>query len=133
VLDIEPEIEDAEDARELEEFSSEIRFSGVSFAYEPGRPVLEKVDLRARRGEITAIVGPTGSGKTTLVSLLLRLFDPDEGRIEIDGVDHRTAGEPALRDDHPREHPLLRARGQRCARARGSPRCLLGRVCRRAA
>ena len=97
VLDIEPDIEDAEDARELEEFSSEIRFSGVSFAYEPGRPVLEKVDLRARRGEITAIVGPTGSGKTTLVSLLLRLFDPDEGRIEIDGVDLRDLKLESLR------------------------------------
>ena len=97
VLDIEPEVEDAEDARELEQLSSEIRFSGVSFAYEPGRPVLEKVDLRARRGEITAIVGPTGSGKTTLVSLLLRLFDPDEGRIETDGIDLRELKLASLR------------------------------------
>ncbi len=97
VLDTEPEVEDAEDARKLEDFSHEIRFSGVSFAYEPGRPVLEKVDLRARRGEITAIVGPTGSGKTTLVSLLLRLFDPDEGRIEIDGVDLRAFELESLR------------------------------------
>ena len=97
VLDIEPEVEDAEGARELEQLSSEIRFSGVSFAYEPGRPVLEKVDLRARRGEITAIVGPTGSGKTTLVSLLLRLFDPDEGRIEIDGIDLRELKLASLR------------------------------------
>ena len=97
VLDIEPEVEDAEDARELEPLSSEIRFSGVSFAYETGRPVLEKVDLRARRGEITAIVGPTGSGKTTLVSLLLRLFDPDEGRIEIDGIDLRELKLASLR------------------------------------
>ena len=97
VLDIEPEVEDAEGARELEQLSSEIRFSGVSFAYEPGRPVLEKVDLRARRGEITAIVGPTGSGKTTLVSLLLRLFDPDEGQIEIDGIDLRELKLASLR------------------------------------
>ncbi len=97
VLDIEPEVEDAEDARQLEDFSSEIRFIGVSFAYEAGRPVLEKVDLRARRGEIIAIVGPTGSGKTTLVSLLLRLFDPDEGRIEIDGVDLRALKLESLR------------------------------------
>ncbi|MEE9282030.1 MAG: ABC transporter ATP-binding protein [Myxococcota bacterium] len=97
VLDLEPEVEDAEDARALPGFERDIRFVGVSFAYEPGRPVLEKVDLRARRGEITAIVGPTGSGKTTLVSLLLRLFDPDDGRIEIDGIDLRELELESLR------------------------------------
>jgi ABC-type multidrug transport system fused ATPase/permease subunit len=61
----------------------------VTFGYEPEHPVLREIELTANAGEITALVGPTGSGKSTLVSLLLRLFDPDHGRIEVDGQDLR--------------------------------------------
>jgi ABC-type multidrug transport system fused ATPase/permease subunit len=66
-----------------------IVLGGVSFAYEPGRPVLSGVDLEIRRGETVAIVGPSGSGKTTFGDLLLRLFDVEKGAIRYDGTDIR--------------------------------------------
>jgi ABC-type multidrug transport system fused ATPase/permease subunit len=67
----------------------DIVLHGLSFSYEPGRPVLSGVDLEIRRGETVAIVGPSGSGKTTLGDLLLRLFDVEEGTIQYDGTDIR--------------------------------------------
>lgn len=88
-VDMRPEVSDADDATPMPPFRDSVAFRGVSFGYDPSRPVLENVDLVARAGEITALVGPTGSGKSTLVSLLLRLFDPDEGVIEVDGRDLR--------------------------------------------
>ena len=84
ILDIEPEIEDEEDAIPLESIGDEIRFDQVNFSYEPDRPVLNDVTFTARPGTVTAIVGPTGSGKTTVMSLLLRLYDPASGSISID-------------------------------------------------
>ena len=66
-----------------------IRFENVSFAYDEGRGGVRKLDLAIRPGETLAIVGPTGAGKSTLVSLALRLFDPDEGRITLDDIDLR--------------------------------------------
>ena len=74
----------------------EIRFQGVSFHYIPGTPVLRDVDLRVRAGETVAIVGPTGAGKTTLASLLLRYYDATEGRVTVDGVDVRDADRGSL-------------------------------------
>jgi ABC-type multidrug transport system fused ATPase/permease subunit len=73
-------------ARPLE---ASIVLEGVSFSYEPGRPVLQDIDLEIRRGETVAVVGPSGSGKTTLADLLLRLFDVDRGAIRYDGIDIR--------------------------------------------
>ncbi|MEE2703792.1 MAG: ABC transporter ATP-binding protein [Myxococcota bacterium] len=90
VLDLEPDIQDATDAIGLPPFERAIAFEGVSFRYEPERPVLEDIEFEAYPGAITAIVGPTGSGKSTLMALLLRLFDPDAGRILIDGRDLRS-------------------------------------------
>jgi ATP-binding cassette subfamily B protein/subfamily B ATP-binding cassette protein MsbA len=66
-----------------------VRLEKVSFGYEPGRPVLSGIDLELTPGQMTALVGATGAGKTTMVSLLPRLFDPSEGRVLIDGVDLR--------------------------------------------
>jgi ABC-type multidrug transport system fused ATPase/permease subunit len=97
LLDLEPEIADAPDAIPLAEIREEIAFEHVSFAYEPGRPTLRDVSLEARTGEVCAIVGPTGSGKTTLMALLLRLFDPSEGRIAVDGRDLRDLQVDSLR------------------------------------
>jgi ABC-type multidrug transport system fused ATPase/permease subunit len=96
-VDQQAEVQDAEDAVPLETFSDAVTFENVSFCYQPDRPVLREVDLVARAGTITALVGPTGSGKTTLVNLLLRLFDPDDGKIEIDGVDLRHIALASLR------------------------------------
>ncbi|MCS5635562.1 MAG: ABC transporter ATP-binding protein/permease [Myxococcota bacterium] len=85
VIDHEPEVKDVENPLPFETVRETIRFRGVSFAYRKDQPVLSSVDLSARVGNITAIVGPTGSGKSTLMALLLRLYDPDDGTIEIDG------------------------------------------------
>ena len=89
ILDLEPDVVDADDAVPLTRFQREVRFDNVSFAYEPGRPVLDGASFAAESGTITAIVGPTGSGKSTLMGLLLRLYDPDTGAVSIDGVDLR--------------------------------------------
>ena len=97
ILDIEPDVQNAPDAAAMQPFRREIRFEQVDFAYEPDRPVLRDVNLAVEPGSITAIVGPTGSGKSTLVSLLLRLFDPDSGTVSIDGVDLRKLDVDSLR------------------------------------
>lgn len=97
VLDLEPEVRDAPDAVALPPPRQGVRFRDVWFRYDPARPALEGVDLEARLGSVVAVVGPTGSGKTTLMSLLLRLFDPDRGAVEIDGVDLRRVQVGSLR------------------------------------
>lgn len=74
-----------------------VEFDHVSFAYREDTPVIEDLSLRAPPGSTTAIVGPTGAGKTTLVNLLMRFYDVDSGRILIDGVDTRTVPRHALR------------------------------------
>ncbi len=89
ILDIEPDVQDKADAQPFGGLAREIAFENVSFAYEPERPVLSDVSFTAVPGSITAIIGPTGSGKSTLMALLLRLFDPDSGRVAIDGRDLR--------------------------------------------
>lgn len=97
ILDIEPDVKNAPDAAPMGPFRRQIRFDDVDFAYEPDRPVLRGVSFAVEPGTITAIVGPTGSGKSTLVSLLLRLFDPDAGTVSIDGVDLRKLDVDSLR------------------------------------
>lgn len=89
ILDIEPDVKNDPNAIALPPFRNEIRFDNVTFGYEPERPVLRDISFTAVPGTITAIVGPTGSGKSTLVGLLTRIFDPDSGSIRIDGNDLR--------------------------------------------
>lgn len=89
ILDIEPDIKDAPDAVPFEAFENEIAFENVNFRYVADRPVLDDVSFTAKAGSITAIIGPTGSGKSSLMALLLRMFDPQSGRITIDGRDIR--------------------------------------------
>jgi subfamily B ATP-binding cassette protein MsbA len=70
-------------------FDSVIKYENVSFSYQPDRPVLRHVSLDIKKGQTIALVGQSGSGKTTMADLLPRFYDPDEGRITIDGVDIR--------------------------------------------
>jgi len=89
LLDTEPEVRDAPDAVVLPPVSGDIRFDEVRFRYGEGPVVLDGVTTRFRAGETTALVGPSGAGKTTLVNLVGRFYDPVDGAIRIDGHDLR--------------------------------------------
>ena len=90
VLDRDPVIVDAPDALHLPVEPRTLRFDGVSFAYRPGEPVLREISLEIPPGRMVAIVGSSGVGKTTLLNLLPRFYDPTAGRISLDGHDLRT-------------------------------------------
>ena len=87
ILALEPEIADAPDAVDARGLAGHVRFEAVAFSYDGVRTVLDGVNLEARPGELVAVVGPTGAGKTTLVHLIPRLFEPTAGRVLIDGRD----------------------------------------------
>ncbi len=85
-----PEMEDEGDARVMpDEIKGEVVFDHVNFSYVPGTEIIHDLDLHVEPGQRIAIVGPTGSGKTTISNLLLRYYDPDSGTITIDGIDLR--------------------------------------------
>jgi ABC-type multidrug transport system fused ATPase/permease subunit len=88
ILDLTPDVQNKPDAVDLEKIDKEIRFETVQFAY-PDRDLFKDISFDTRVGEITAILGPTGTGKTTLTLLLLRMFEYQGGRIELDGRDIR--------------------------------------------
>ncbi len=88
---------DAPDARDPGALRGEIRLEGVTFGYREGQRVLDGVDLAVRPGEVVALVGPSGGGKSTILSLLQRLYDPEGGRILVDGQDLRTLKQRAVR------------------------------------
>ena len=96
ILRTEPSVPEAPGAATLPRFSSEVRFEGVRFRYDE-RWVLQGVDLAVKAGEVVAVVGSSGAGKTTLVNLLLRLYDPASGRITLDGIDIRSVTLHSLR------------------------------------
>ena len=89
ILDMHPDVVEKDDAVELPPVKGEISYRSVGFHYHEEEPVLQDVDLDIEAGQTVAFVGPTGAGKTTMVSLLLRLYDVKEGQITIDGVDIR--------------------------------------------
>ncbi|HKV56542.1 MAG TPA: ABC transporter ATP-binding protein [Candidatus Binataceae bacterium] len=97
LLEIEPEVMDRADARPLPAVRGEIEFEGVVFGYDPRSPVLKGVSFHANAGETIAIVGPSGAGKTTMASLLMRFYEPGRGTIRIDGRDTRDATLQSLR------------------------------------
>ncbi len=98
ILDMPPPQSDAEGSRPLAVGKGEIRFENLSFSYHPGAPVLKGVSFTARAGATTALVGASGAGKTTLVTLLQRFHDPDTGRILIDGQDIALVTKQSLRN-----------------------------------
>jgi ATP-binding cassette subfamily B protein len=89
LLDRTPEVRDLPTAVPAPPLAGAVRFEGVRFAYDPGQCVLEHIDFEVRSGRRIALVGPSGIGKSTLANLLLRLYDPQEGRVLIDGRDIR--------------------------------------------
>jgi ABC-type multidrug transport system fused ATPase/permease subunit len=97
LLDTQPEIADDPDARSLPAISGEVEFDQVTFAYNEEQPVLQEVTFRVQPGDTTAIVGPTGVGKTTLVSLISRFYDVTDGAVRIDGQDVRCVTQNSLR------------------------------------
>jgi subfamily B ATP-binding cassette protein MsbA len=97
LMDVEVSVKDAPDARKLDRFEREINFDNVSFDYGQ-RPILSGIDCRVRHGQVVAIVGSSGAGKTTLVNLIPRFFDVTGGSFEIDGQDVRDLTTSSLRD-----------------------------------
>ena len=89
LLEIQDEVEDPKQPLTVPEDIKEVSWHSVGFAYKASEPILTHVNLRARKGTVTAIVGSTGTGKSTLMSLLLRLFDVDSGSVQINGIDIR--------------------------------------------
>ncbi len=89
LLDTDPEITDKPGAPALPAVDGHVRFVDVTFGYDPEQPVLTGINLEAKPGETIALVGPTGAGKTSIVNLLMRFYDVQEGRITIDGQDLR--------------------------------------------
>jgi len=89
ILDQRPEVSDSPNATALGNVSGHITVERVSFAYDPRQPVLTNISFEAKPGELIAIVGPTGAGKTTVINLIHRFYDPTEGRIIVDGQDLR--------------------------------------------
>ena len=89
ILDTQAEVSDSPTATTLSPVSGHIRADHIGFAYDPRRPVLTDVSFEAKPGELIAIVGPTGAGKTTVMNLLHRFYDPTQGTITIDGQDLR--------------------------------------------
>ncbi|CAN5202142.1 ABC transporter ATP-binding protein [soil metagenome] len=96
ILDIPPEVDDAP-PRATAAVRGDVRFDHVTFAYRPGTTILDDVSLEAKPGQMVALVGPTGAGKTTIINLLTRFYEIGAGAISIDGTDIREIPKPELR------------------------------------
>jgi len=97
VMDEQNERDDAQERIMIEDVSGDVSFEDVDFSYRKGVPVLKNIDIDAKAGRTLALVGPTGAGKTTVVNLLMRFYDVDEGSIKVDGTDIRRLDRESLR------------------------------------
>lgn len=98
IIESEDEMRDAPDARRAPPLKGYIDFDHVSFCYDSERPILSDIDLHISAGEMIALVGPTGSGKTTLVNLIPRFYDVSNGAVKVDGIDVRKLKQKSLRE-----------------------------------
>ena len=96
LIDAVPEVQDKEGALAPQQISGDIVFEDVEFYYEEGKPVLEEFNLHVRQGETIALVGPTGGGKSTIVNLLCRFYEPKEGRVMLNGMDYTGLTQQAI-------------------------------------
>ena len=97
LIDAKPEPADGPDAVVLSDVQGDVQMESVDFSYFPGVPIIQKLNFHAEPGSLTAIVGPTGAGKTTIINLLMRFYDVDGGTIYVDGKDIRTLTRDSLR------------------------------------
>jgi ATP-binding cassette, subfamily B, bacterial len=123
VLGVEPEIKDRPGARALGRLTGELEFDDVVFGYAPANPVLKGISFTAHAGRSVAIVGPSGAGKTTTTSLVMRFYEPQSGRIRVDGHDTREVTLRSLRGNVAMvmQPPLLLAATLRANIALGRP------------
>jgi len=97
ILETDIEVRDLPRARVAPRFKGDVEFANVSFSYADGPPVLKDVSLKMNAGQVAAIVGPTGAGKTSIISLIPRFYDPNQGVIKVDGTDIRQFHQRSLR------------------------------------
>src|SRR5690606_10660526 len=98
VFDIQPDVQEKEDATRLGRLEGRITFENVTFGYDSARPALHNINLDIAPGEVVALVGASGAGKSTLVQPIPRVFDPQQGRILVDGIDVRDVKLRSLRN-----------------------------------
>jgi len=98
VLNTTSRVRDAPRARRAHSFNGKIEFEKVSFSYSPDRPILKELSLQIEPGQVAAFVGPSGGGKSTMISLIPRFYDPTSGRVKIDGSDVREYTLKSLRE-----------------------------------
>ncbi len=100
LVDEEPEVAEPADAKVLKEATGEITIENVDFSYVPEKELIKDLNLKVKPGMRVAIVGPTGCGKSTLINLLMRFYDVNEGSIKVDGTDIRNITRDSLRDSY---------------------------------
>lgn len=100
LIDEEPQIPDAKDAKVLENVMGNVELTNVDFQYVPEKKLIQNFNLQVQSGQRVAIVGPTGCGKTTVINLLMRFYDVDEGSIKVDGTDIRDITRGSLRTNY---------------------------------
>jgi ATP-binding cassette subfamily B protein len=98
VLDAESDVRDAPNAKPAPAFKGSIEFENVTFGYDAANPVLKNISLKIEPGQMAALVGPTGAGKSSIVALISRFYDPTSGVVKIDGTDIRQFKQKSLRD-----------------------------------